>query len=366
MPRLLVFLLFALVAGTPSAAVATCAEPVPESEWSLIMPLASKSLTLDIARVGDTYVVVGDRGHVLISEDQGRSWIQQRTPTRVPLTGVWFHDRNLGWAVGHDAVILRTEDGGESWCRVHFAPELERPLFDVWFADASNGIAVGAYGYLLRSTDGGLTWTEETLDIIEDGAGDEIPGEEEYAEDDEFGDEEYADDDGAWDDDSWMDDGVAADLHLNRIFRDATGGLYVAAEAGAILRSDDQGRTWLALDPPYDGSFFNGLAPDGDSLLVFGLRGSMFRTWDQGVSWRDVNLPVDTSLFGGARLADGGIVVVGTAGVMLVSREGDRFRLVQRPDRKALMGALATDDGGVIVIGEPGIERLERRNLAGE
>ncbi|HRP87027.1 MAG TPA: YCF48-related protein [Gammaproteobacteria bacterium] len=339
---------------------------MPESEWSLIMPLASKSLTLDIARVGDTYVVVGDRGHVLISEDQGRSWMQQRTPTRVPLTGVWFHDRNLGWAVGHDAVILRTEDGGESWCRVHFAPELERPLFDVWFADASNGIAVGAYGYLLRSSDGGLTWTEETLDIIEDGAGDETSGEDEYAEDDEFGDEEYADDDGAWDDDSWTDDGVAADVHLNRIFRDAAGRLYIAAEAGSILRSDDQGQTWRALSPPYDGSFFNGLAPDDDSLLVFGLRGNMFRTWDQGVSWRDVNLPVDTSLFGGTRLVDGGIVVVGTAGVMLVSREGERFRLVQRPDRKALMAAQATDDGGVIVIGEPGIERLERRNLAGE
>lgn len=366
MPRLLVLLLLALLAGTPSAAVATCAEPVPESEWSLIMPLASKSLTLDIARVGDTYVVVGDRGHVLISEDQGRSWMQQRTPTRVPLTGVWFHDRNLGWAVGHDAVILRTEDGGESWCRVHFAPELERPLFDVWFADASNGIAVGAYGYLLRSSDGGLTWTEETLDIIEDGAGDETSGEDEYAEDDEFGDEEYADDDGAWDDDSWTDDGVAADVHLNRIFRDAAGRLYIAAEAGSILRSDDQGQTWRALSPPYDGSFFNGLAPDDDSLLVFGLRGNMFRTWDQGVSWRDVNLPVDTSLFGGTRLVDGGIVVVGTAGVMLVSREGERFRLVQRPDRKALMAAQATDDGGVIVIGEPGIERLERRNLAGE
>ncbi len=363
MPRLLVLSLFALLSGAPGVAAAACDDPVPESEWALVMPLATKSLTLDISRVGDTVVVVGDRGHVLISEDQGRSWTQQRTPTRVPLTGVWFHDRNLGWAVGHDAVILRTEDGGESWCRVHFAPELERPLLDIWFADASNGFAVGAYGYLLRSSDGGLTWREEGLEIIEEATDEEGAGEEEGAE---FADDEYADDDGGWDDDSWMDDGVAADLHLNRIVRDADGRLYIAAEAGSILRSDDVGHTWLALSPPYDGSFFNGLAPDDESLLVFGLRGNMYRSWDQGESWRAVSLPVDTSLFGGARLADGGIVVVGTAGVMLISREGDRFRLMQRPDRKALMGALATDDGGVIVIGEPGIERLERRDLAGE
>jgi photosystem II stability/assembly factor-like uncharacterized protein len=365
-PRLLVLLMLASLAGAPGAAAAACADPVPESEWSLIMPLAPRSLALDIARVGDTFVVVGDRGHVLISEDEGRSWTQQRTPTRVPLTGVWFHDRNIGWAVGHDAVILRTEDGGETWCRVHFAPELERPLFDVWFADASNGIAVGAYGYLLRSADGGLTWKEEGLEIIEDATDEDGAGEEEFTDEDEFADEESAEDDGGWDDDSWMDDGVAADVHLNRIARDADGRLYLAAEAGSILRSDDLGRTWLALNPPYDGSFFNGVAPDDKSLLVFGLRGNMFRTWDQGETWREVTLPVDTSLFGGARLADGGIIVVGTAGVMLVSREGDRFRLVQRPDRKALMGAMATDDGGVIVIGEPGIERLERRDLAGD
>lgn len=365
MPRPFVCLLLALLVCASPAATAACADPVPESEWSLIMPLASKSLTLDIARVGSTYVVVGDRGHVLISEDQGRSWTQQRTPTRAPLTGVWFHDRNLGWAVGHDAVILRTEDGGENWCRVHFAPELERPLFDVWFADASNGFAVGAYGYFLRSSDGGLTWREERLEIIEetDEAAAEGDG---YGTEEEVADDEYADDEGDWDDDSWMDDGVAADVHLNRIFTDADGRLYIAAEAGTILRSGDLGHTWLALDPPYDGSFFNGLVPDGKSLLVFGLRGSMFRTWDQGASWREVKLPVDTSLFGGARLTDGGVIVVGTAGVMLLSHEGDRFRLMQRPDRKILMGALATDDGGVIVIGEPGIERLERRDLAGE
>ena len=359
-------LLLALSFAVPGAAAAACADPVPEGEWSLIKPLASRSLMLDIARVGDTFVVVGDRGHVLISEDQGRSWLQQRTPTRAPLTGVWFHDRKLGWAVGHDAVILRTEDGGETWCRVHIAPELERPLFDIWFSDADSGFAVGAYGYVLRSDDGGLSWREDTLELIDDGSGDGDAADDAGMDDEEYADDEAADDESAWDDDEWMDDGVAADVHLNRISRDADGRLYLAAEAGSILRSDDQGETWLALDPPYDGSFFGGLAPDDKSMLVFGLRGSMFRTWDQGASWSDVSLPVETSLFGGARLADGGVIVVGTAGVMLISREGERFRLVQRPDRKALMGALATDDGGVIVIGEPGIERLERRDLAGE
>jgi photosystem II stability/assembly factor-like uncharacterized protein len=338
-----------------TAARAECDDPVPEAEWSVIMPLAPESLMLDITRVGNDIVVVGERGHVLVSDDEGRSWQQKRTPTRTVLTGVWFHNRELGWAVGHDAVILRTEDGGDTWCRVHFAPELEFPLFDVWFADELNGFAVGAYGYFLRSADGGLTWEEETL---------EFAVAEAAAEADEFADAEAAGEESAgeedeWADDEWADDGPAADLHMNRIIADGDGRLYLMAEAGTVFRSDDQGHTWWALDPPYDGSFFGGVAPDEQSLLVFGLRGNMFRTWDGGESWREVRLPVDTSLFGGGRLADGGVVVVGTSGVMLFSREGDSFRLYQRSDRKALMAALGLSDGALIVIGEPGVERLE-------
>lgn len=360
-------LLVSLLAASPAAAQTACPEPVPESEWSLIMPLARESLVLDIAQVGETLVVVGDRGHVLISEDQGRSWIQKRTPTRVPLAGVWFHDRNLGWAVGHDAVILRTEDGGETWCQVHAAPELERPLFDVWFSDAQNGFAVGAYGYFLRSSDGGLSWREEQLEVLDEAAdGDEAPAGDDAENEEALADEEL-DEDGAWDDEDWADDDSAtADFHLNKIKRDTAGRLFLAAEAGVVFRSDDSGRTWIALDPPYDGSFFGAVPPDEESLLVFGLRGNMFRTWDAGASWRRVDLPVDTSLFGGARRPDGGVIVVGTAGVMLLSREGERFRLVQRADRKALVAAMPTSDGAIIVVGEPGVERLDAGALAAE
>jgi photosystem II stability/assembly factor-like uncharacterized protein len=351
------------LAAAPGAARAECADPVPESEWSVIMPLASQSLMLDITRVGNDIVVVGDRGHVLVSADEGRSWAQNRTPTRTVLTGVWFHDRNLGWAVGHDAVILRTENGGDTWCRVHFAPELEFPLFDIWFADESNGFAVGAYGYFLRSSDGGLTWEEETLELVEatPAADNDVDGAADDMADDAAGD--AGDDADEWADDEWADEGVAADLHMNRIISDTAGRLYLMAEAGTVFRSDDQGLTWQVLNPPYDGSFFGGLPLSDGSLLVFGLRGNMFRSWDGSETWRDVSLPVDTSLFGGAQRPDGGILVVGTAGVMLFSREGDRFRLEQRDDRKALMSALALDDGALIVIGEPGVERIEAETV---
>ena len=41
-------------------------------ESSEAAPLAVKSLLLDVARAGSRLVAVGDRGHVLLSDDEGR------------------------------------------------------------------------------------------------------------------------------------------------------------------------------------------------------------------------------------------------------------------------------------------------------
>ena len=94
-------------------------------------------------------VVVGERGIVLLSDDRGATWKQAKVPTRALLTAVYFHDARLGWVVGHDETILRSEDGGETWTRTHAAPDREQPLLDVWFKDTDTGFAFGAYGTIL-------------------------------------------------------------------------------------------------------------------------------------------------------------------------------------------------------------------------
>ena len=94
-------------------------------EQSIQAPLASRSLILDAVAVDGALIAVGHRGHILISSDDGETWQQAEVPTRATLTGVDFHDRNLGWVVGHDSVILRTQDGGATLELVHWAPEEE-------------------------------------------------------------------------------------------------------------------------------------------------------------------------------------------------------------------------------------------------
>ncbi|NRA62264.1 MAG: hypothetical protein HRU25_15475, partial [Psychrobium sp.] len=89
----------------------------------------------------NTLIAIGERGHVLSFVDN--NWVQVTVPTNVLLTSAFFIDNNHGWAVGHDATIIKTVDGGQQWQLLQQMPELDRPLLDVYFSDVNNGFAVG-------------------------------------------------------------------------------------------------------------------------------------------------------------------------------------------------------------------------------
>src|SRR5262245_9614082 len=78
-------------------------------------PLASKSLLQSIAKAGNRLVAVGQRGHIVYSDDQGATWKQAAVPISSDLTAVYFANDKNGWAVGHDGVILATDNGGDKW-----------------------------------------------------------------------------------------------------------------------------------------------------------------------------------------------------------------------------------------------------------
>ena len=106
--------------GTASAIslalVSTCAAlVVAATHYAPEMPLAPRSLLLDLAKAGERIVVVGEYGHILFSDDLGQSWTQSRVPTTQMLTGIHFVDDTRGWAVGHDGLVLVSDDRGETW-----------------------------------------------------------------------------------------------------------------------------------------------------------------------------------------------------------------------------------------------------------
>jgi photosystem II stability/assembly factor-like uncharacterized protein len=312
-------------------------------------PLALKSLLLDIAQAGSRIVVVGERGHVLISDNRGQMWAQAASvPTQELLTAVCFSDEKHGVAVGHDEIALVTSDAGNSWQRTHYAPEARQPLLDV-LCNGSDVIAVGAYGAYFTSSDRGVTWAARKFEAqplqakqpnAKDAGGNgasEDASEDEYAADDDLG----------------------GDFHLNRIVGASGSRLYIAAEAGHLYRSDDAGKTWTELPSPYEGSFFGILPLNGESMLAYGLRGHMFRSDDGGYSWRRVEVGTEAMLNDAVRLPDDGIAVVGLSGALLLSNDGGAtFKLFQQADRKGLSALLGQGVSELITVGEAGIKGI--------
>jgi photosystem II stability/assembly factor-like uncharacterized protein len=312
-----------------------------------IEPLAPGSLLLDLAGAGKRMVAVGERGHVLLSDDQGASWRQARSvPTRVMLTAVYFVDDSYGWAVGHDETILNSVDGGETWTRSHFAPEAQQPLLDLWFANRVSGIAVGAYGAYYTTNDGGRTWSGARFAPAPPTAKDGAKAAATAAPEDEE---------------------LPPDFHLNRIVG-VGNRLYIAAEGGQLYRSDDRGANWRAMPTPYEGSFF-GLVPiRGDGLLAFGLRGNLFKSADAGETWATIQSGTTAMLTDGIAINDLRVVITGLSGVILVSTDaGEVFRVLQQDDRKGLSALLPGPLGSVVVAGEGGVRiiRLDGQKESG-
>ena len=289
-------------------------------ENARILPLAENSLLLDGAVAGSRVVVVGERGHILTSDDGGDNWTQSQVPTRVLLTAVHMLDEELGWAVGHDAIVLRTEDGGGSWRTVHAAPEEELPLLDVWFRDRNRGLAVGAHGYMISTEDGGENWVQ-----------------------------------GIVDEEGW---------HLNRLIAVREGDkaaerLFIAAEAGAFYRSDDAGANWSRMPSPYEGSWFGGLALDRDLVLLAGLRGNLHVSGDGGRNWKQIDTGTLAMLTDVVQFPSGQIVVTGLEGTVLVSRDnGETVETSNLPTRRGISAALPLPNDGVLLIGEFGTRKL--------
>lgn len=343
-PRILLVIGLGLCGGIASAQMdsATTDEP------AYMARLAHQSMLLDgFAKPSGGLVAVGERGHILLSDDGGRSWKQSPVPTRTTLTSVYFHDDQHGWAVGHDGVILRTMDGGSAWEKVNFDPDDQRPLFGVYFTDADNGIAVGAYGLYMTSADAGASWEVADLQRVPlpAPAADDTDqaGEAEQDLEDDFGDEDEF-----------------FDYHLNHIAADDSGRLLIAAESGHLFRSDDAGATWFSLETPYEGSYYATVPLGGDALLLLGMRGNLFASADAGLSFTRVETGTKELLGGGLRLADGRVVLVGMAGVVLVSDNGGRSMLLAaQADRKGLATVIDAGGGAVVLLGEAGAQRRE-------
>jgi photosystem II stability/assembly factor-like uncharacterized protein len=287
--------------------------------------LAARAPLHAVTSAGGRLVAVGERGHVLWSDDGGTTWEQASVPASADLTGVRFASPERGWAVGH-GVVLATTDGGRTWAKQldgRGLAEAAPSFLDVWFEDERTGLAVGAFDLVVRTDDGGASWRPWRGRT-------ENPRE----------------------------------LHLYAVAR-AAGEVWIVGEQGLVLRLDRAAGRFRAVAVPYRGSFF-GVTGAGSTVIVYGLGGRAFRSRDRGATWQAIDTGVASSLTGAAVTPDGCIVIVAQTGELLVSRdEGSSFRRAReglaptasQGSRGAGPAAAvaAADAGSLVVVGAAGV-----------
>ena len=338
-------LLTALAAGMLLPLVARAAAPAASSPWrdvldspALPSPLAQRSLITGLARAGARVVAVGQRGHVLTSDDAGKTWQQAQVPVSSDLVAVSFPTADAGWAVGHDGVVLHSSDAGRTWERQldgrtlgnvlvsyytrsgdakwlteakRFAAQgAENPLLDVWFQDAQTGYIAGAFGLLLRTADGGKTW-EPLLHATDN----------------------------------------PKSLHLYAVRRVA-GELFIVGEQGLALKLNGANGRFEAQTIPYQGTLF-GLVGNDRAVLAHGLRGNVVRSTDGGRSWLAVPTGVTAGLTASTVDERGRIVIVSQGGHVLVSADDGASFTSLKLERPTPAAAVASAGTGMLVLGGP-------------
>ncbi|MCY1347004.1 Ycf48-like protein [compost metagenome] len=336
---------------------------------------ATGAIMLAANHAGERIVVAGERGIILYSDDDGRSWSQADVPVSVTLTALHFLNEHSGWAVGHDGVVLHSGDGGRSWSKqvdgyrlneivradaeelvrqarssievaggeteeslqaleqaefilddvmagAQFGPS--RPLLGVWFDNANDGYVVGANGQIFLTRDGGGTWMSAARRLNNPEA-----------------------------------------LHYNGIVVGEGGDKFLAGEGGKVYRSHADG-TWQTFDTGYSGALYGVLPLKDDAgseiLLAYGFGGNILRSMDGGETWTRIETKDKVAtLVSAQRMDSGEVLLLAQDGSLLESDDAGLTFTARRSAsgmRVAAMVRLA-EGHALLMTGIGGVHRVD-------
>ena len=211
------------------------------------------------------YLVAGRK--MFVTSNAGRTWQETaivnpgdvRTGTPEFLS-IRFADKKRGIIVGSvlsgdedviDSLVMRTEDGGETWQRVHVPTKAE--IFHLDFVGSSKVWLVGDRGAILYSADAGQSWVQQQS-------------------------------------------GTERALY-NVDFRDRNDGWAVGGR-GTILRTENGGRTWETVPTSFPATFMRVDFADDKNGWIVGHGGTILRSGDKGKTWLKQESGTDSSLYG--------------------------------------------------------------------
>jgi len=126
--------------------------------WQNPLPQGNPLYSIHFAKDKEIGYSVGSDGTILRTENGGFRWEKQFPPTEVTLSSVFVKDKKSAVIVGARGTVLLTDNGGKDWKQIPI--ETKDQLYGVNFAGENfqSGWAVGTYGRILKTSDGGETW----------------------------------------------------------------------------------------------------------------------------------------------------------------------------------------------------------------
>ena len=211
------------------------------------------------------YLVAGKK--MFKTNDAGATWceivifrVSEFRGGTPEFLSIRFADKRRGFVVGSilnknddviDSLVMRTEDGGETWSRVLVPSKFE--LFHLDFNGSSNGWIVGDRGTIMATTDGGMSWVKQTS-------------------------------------------GTERALY-NVDFRDKDEG-YAVGGKGTILRTENGGRSWMRVPTQFTDTFMRVDFADDKNGWIVGHKGTILRSSNKGVSWIKQDGGTSKNLYG--------------------------------------------------------------------
>lgn len=296
----------------------------------------------------NTIIVTGSSGDVLRTTSGGLSWKWEKPfPESYSLHGAAFTSPITGTAVGAGGMIVRTDDGGDTWSRLTRGEVAD--LSAVSFTDADHGFAVGKHDAVLRTVDGGKNWVNKNI----------VTGPGPDGLSDVFAvDINTATVVGYWG--IWKTEDAGntwankASDHVSSVSFVGDVGVAVGYQ-GVIVQTLDGGETWGSRPSGTNNALLDVSLASSTTGVAVGEAGIILRTTDGGTTWVSQPRGTDQLLRGVAFVNENTGTAVGYSGTILRTEDAGKTWLSQSSGTEHQLRDVSFFDAqNGIVIGDGG------------
>ncbi|HQU82855.1 MAG TPA: YCF48-related protein [Pyrinomonadaceae bacterium] len=252
--------------------------------------------------------IAGDNGYLAFTNDSGRNWTKKELGTNEDINEIYFRNDDNGYLVAGKKMFI-TKDGGNSWretriYKLNDFPSGQPEFLSIRFANKKRGIVIGSIldrkgenvidSLVMRTEDGGETWVRVL-----------VPSKLELYHLDFVGDNYcwivgdggliLASTDGGG---SFVKQKSGTDKDLYNVdFRDEKEG-YAVGSKGTILRTEDGGNFWRSVRTSYQSTFMRVDFADDKNGWIVGYDGTILRSNDKGKNWTKQESKITDRLYG--------------------------------------------------------------------